>query len=255
MLEIKSLRAGYGKKTVLENVSLSLERGGFLAVVGENGCGKTTLLKAVLGTVRREGEITVDGESLDILSIKERAKRISYLSQGRPVPDMTVLELVRHARFCRLDFPHSYSKTDTDKAKEVIMRLDLGEYTDVSMSMLSGGTRQRVYIAAALAQESYYLLLDEPTSYLDAPHRVGLMKLLRSVAGDGRGVLAVLHDIDLAMRYADRVAVMKDGRVICVDTPERVLECGALECAFGMRIKRSDESGRYYFDEEGTKEW
>lgn len=255
MLEIRSMSACYGKRTVLEGVSLSLERGELLAVVGENGCGKTTLLKAILGTVRREGEITVDGVMLDTLGIKERAKRISYLSQGRPVPDMTVLELVRHARFCRLDFPHSYSKTDTDKAKEIILRLGLGEYIDAPVALLSGGTRQRVYIAAALAQESDFILMDEPTSYLDAPHRVGLMKLLRSVACEGRGVLAVLHDVDLAMRYADRVAVMKDGRVICVDTPERVLEGGALERAFGMKIRRSDGSGRYYFDEEGTEEW
>lgn len=254
MLEIRSLEAGYGKKRVLKNVSLALERGELVAVVGENGCGKTTLLRAVLGTAKARGSIVADGDTLGEISFRERARRISYLSQGRPVPDMTVLELVRHARFCRLDFPHSYSQTDTEKAMEYITRLGLDGVSDASIASLSGGVRQRVYVCAALAQESDYLLMDEPTAYLDAPHRVRLMRQLVSVAREGRGVLAVLHDVDLAMRYADRVAVMTDGELICIGSPDAVLGCGALDRAFGMPVRLCSESGRYYFDEE-TKEW
>lgn len=250
MLEIRSLDAGYGKKRVLRDVSLTLERGHFVAVVGENGCGKTTLLRAVLGTVETRGSIVADGHPLGEMSFKERARRISYLSQGRSVPDMTVLELVRHSRFCRLDFPHSYSQTDTEKAMEYITRLGLDGVSDASLASLSGGLRQRVYVCAALTQESDYLLMDEPTAYLDAPHRVGLMRLLASVAREGRGVLAVLHDVDLAMRYADTVAVMKNGELVCIGTPTEVLGCGALDRAFGMPVRLSSESGRYYFDEE-----
>ena len=137
-----------------------------------------------------------------------------------------------------------------EKAIEYITRLGLDGVSDASLASLSGGLRQRVYVCAALTQESDYLLMDEPTAYLDAPHRVGLMRLLASVAREGRGVLAVLHDVDLAMRYADTVAVMKNGELVCIGTPAEVLGCGALDRAFGMPVRLSAENGRYYFDEE-----
>ena len=246
MLEIKKVTAGYGKKTVLDGVSGSFERGKLTSVIGTNGCGKSTLLKVILGSVPvRSGDIVVDGTELSSLKRNDVAQRISYLSQGKNTPDMTVFQMVLHGRFPYLRYPRRYTEADRSIASKAIEQMGLSEYADAPMSMLSGGMRQHAYLAMALTQQSEVLLLDEPTTYLDVAHQLDLMKTLRRLADEGHAVAIVMHDLPLAFAYSDKIAVMREGSVVAVDTPNVICSSGLVEQIFGVALNATD--GRYAY--------
>lgn len=232
MVEIRSLTAGYGGKPVLQDVSLSFPPGTVTAVVGPNGCGKSTLLKAAAGLLA-----PTSGE---ILAQEPRARSVAYLPQSRRLPEMTAGRLVLHGRFPWLDWPRRYRAEDYEIAKHAMERLGVAEFAGSPLPELSGGTRQKCYIAMALAQNAPTLLLDEPTSYLDIGHQLRLMALCRELAAEGRAVGLVLHDLPLALQYGDRVAVMEQGRLLQTDSPDRVLSSGVLDRVFGVRVLQVD---------------
>ena len=228
MLNIQHLSAGYGEKTVLHDVSLTFPLGTVTALVGPNGCGKSTLLKAAAGLLP---------PSAGAVSVEEpRARNVAYLPQSRRLPEMTAQRLVLHGRFPWLGWPRRYRAEDYAAARSAMERLGVAEAAEEPLSALSGGTRQKCYLAMALAQEAPTILLDEPTSYLDIGHQLRLMELCRELAAEGRAVALVLHDLPLALKYADRVAVMAQGRLLLTGTPAQVLASGVLERTFGVRI-------------------
>lgn len=228
MVKLQHITAGYGKKTVLHDISLDFPPGTVTAVVGPNGCGKSTLLKAAAGLLPlTAGKIVVP---------EPRAQHIAWLPQSRSVPEMTAGRLVLHGRFPRLHWPRRYRQEDLDAAKAAMARLGVAEFAETPLSALSGGTRQKCFLAMALAQESAALLLDEPTSFLDVGHQLKLMALCRELAAEGRAVVIVLHDLPLALGWADRIAVMEDGKLATLGTPEEVLTSGIPERVFGVRI-------------------
>ena len=248
MLSIESLCGGYPKKkNVISDISFSLECGTFVSVVGRNGSGKSTLLRTILGMAERTGgEVTVDGVKMRDISRCDIARRIGYLAQGREIADMTVGELVLHGRF-----PHSaamspYSERDRAIASECIGSMGLSEYKNVLVSELSGGMRQKAYLAMVLCQQTEYILLDEPTTYLDISHQIELMKLLSGLAHNshahnsseqgGRGILCVMHDIPLALEYSDKIAVIDGGRLVAFDTPMAICDSGILRSALGVGV-------------------
>lgn len=249
MLELKNVRSGYDKKQILRDVSLCFKKGEITSIIGPNGCGKSTLLKTVMGSLPlMQGDIKVDEKS--ILNIKSRyiAQRIAYMPQGRNVPDMTVEQLVLHGRFAHLDYPRVYKEKDKKIAFEAMKRMQVEHLAQMPIDTLSGGMRQNVYIAMALAQQTEYILADEPTTYLDISNQLQLIKTFKGLANDGKGMVMVMHDIALAMQYSNKIAVMQDGEIVAVDTPEGIYESGVVEKVFGVAIKRIEtQDGFVYY--------
>lgn len=248
MIELTNLTAHYGKRLVLKNLSISIEKGRLLSIIGANGSGKSTLLKAILGIVETaSGEITVDGRKAAEMSRKELAKKIAYLAQGKSVPDMTVGQMVLHGRFPHLSYPRRYSERDREIAENALLQTDLSKLRENPMSSLSGGMRQNAYIAMALAQDTEYILLDEPTSYLDIAHQLKLMKTLRSLSDGGKGIAAVMHDLPLAFGYSDEIAVLKDGRIAVCGSPKKVCQSGIIKEIFGVELFYNEREEYYYY--------
>ncbi|MDD6878121.1 MAG: ABC transporter ATP-binding protein [Clostridiaceae bacterium] len=249
MLEFCGVSSGYGRREVLHSLSACFEKGRMTCVIGPNGCGKSTLLKTAAGLLPvRAGTVTVDGAALCRMTPVQSARRIAYLAQEHAAPDMTAGELVLHGRFAHLRYPRRYGRRDREIARAAMERLGIGELAGRPMRELSGGMRQLCYIAMALAQEADYILLDEPTSSLDIANRLQLMDVLRALAADGHGIVAVLHDLTLAMEYADTVTVLCGGGLLISGVPEDVCASGAVREAFGVGLRRSEDAsgGAYY---------
>ena len=228
MLKLQHLSAGYGEKTVLHDVSITFPPGSFTAILGVNGSGKSTLLKAAAGLIPLQGGEVLAGEP--------RARHIAYLPQSRRLPELTAYRLVLHGRFPWLGWPRHYREEDHAAAKAAMERLGIAEFADTPLPQLSGGTRQKCYLAMALAQEAPTILLDEPTSFLDPAHQLRFLEICRSLAAEGRAVAAVLHDLPLALRFADRVAVLDGGRLIALGTPDEIMSTDILQKTFGVQI-------------------
>ena len=249
MIEIKSLSAGYGAKTVLCNISARFEAGRLTSIVGVNGCGKSTLLKSILGILpSSSGKILIDGAPIAKMSRNAIAKRVAYLSQGMAVPDMTVGQLVLHGRFPYLSYPRRYSSADREIAREAMDAVGISELADSPLSSLSGGMRQNAYIAMALAQDTDHILLDEPTTYLDIRHQLELMKLLKKLAESSKSIVTVMHDLPLAFDFSDEIAVLDGGRIIIQASPAELCGNPVLPEIFGIRINRIEGKDKYYYE-------
>ena len=249
MLELKNVCAGYGKKQVLYDITADFEKGKITSIIGPNGCGKSTLLKAVTGILPiRSGSILADGVDLSTLNVKKTAQKIAALAQSRAIPDMTVRQLVLHGRFAHLSYPRVYGEKDKEIADTAMKRLKIEHLADLPLSTLSGGMRQRVYIAVALAQSTDYILLDEPTTYLDIKSQLDIMDILEQLAADGKAIITVMHDLILAMQYSDKILLMNDGSVVDFDIPENIYNSGMLKEVFGVQLRRTKtDNGYAYF--------
>ena len=249
MLEIRNVSAGYGKKTVLRGMTASFEKGKLTGIIGVNGCGKSTLLSTILGFLPlRDGRILLDGEDLSAMKRGEIAKRLSYLPQGRPTPDMTVEQMVLHGRFPYLSYPRRYTDADRAIARDAMERVGILALGDQPLGTLSGGMRQTAYIAMALAQDTDYILLDEPTTYLDVAHQLDLMRLLGALTDQGKGVIAVMHDLPMAFSFCDRLLVLENGHGKAQATPAELCDSPVIPSLFGVRLTRVGNNGSYCYD-------
>ena len=251
MLELKNAAAGYPGRKVLEDVSLALRPGRVLALLGPNGCGKSTLLRTMPGLLPLlGGEILLDGRPLRDHSPREIARKIAYLPQSRAVPSITARRMVLHGRFPYLSYPRRYGGGDYAAVDRALAAADALDLADRPLPELSGGQRQKVYLAMALAQETEIILMDEPTTYLDIRHQLEVLALTRRLAAEGRGVALVLHDLCLALSMADEIAVLGEGRLLALDGPEEIYRSGILERVMGVRLGRSaGGTGWRYFCE------
>lgn len=247
MLEITQLSAGYLGEYVLRELSLTVPEGSLTAIVGPNGCGKSTLLKAITGLLPCQGTVTFLGTALSRMDSRERAKTIAFLPQNRPIPEITAGKLVLHGRFPYLGSPRRYREADKKAAQEAMEQMGIAHLQQRYLPTLSGGERQKVYIAMLLAQGTPVVLMDEPTTYLDLAHKFEVMEIARQLTALGKAVVMVLHDLDLAMRYAHQIAVMQDGKIRICASPEAV--SGTLEQVFRIRMGRMDTPNgtQYYF--------
>lgn len=249
MLEIKNLAVGYRSSPTFDFSDVSFNTGELTSIIGANGCGKSTLLKAIVGILpAKRGDIFLNGEALSSLKRSEVAKKIAYLPQGRSIPDMTVMQMTLHGRFPYVGYPRRYTEEDRRIAYSALERLGISELADKSLCELSGGMRQTAYIAMALAQDTEYILLDEPTVYLDIANQIKLMKLLRRLADEGKGIVTVTHDIPTAFELSDKITVIDKGRAVMQATPQEASLNFAVKEIFGVGIKYSAEEKRFFYD-------
>ncbi len=251
MLELRTVTAGYPGRTVLEDVSLTIRPERVLVLLGPNGCGKSTLLRTIPGLLPAlGGEVLLDGKPLGAYTPKQVAQRIAYLPQSRPVPSITARRMVLHGRFPYLSYPRRCRREDYAAADRALELADAAGLADRPLPELSGGQRQKVYLAMALAQETETILLDEPTTYLDIRHQLEVLALVRRLAGEGRAVVLALHDLCLALSLADEIAVLDRGRLLSLGRPEEIYRSRILERVMGIRLDRSaGRSGWRYFCE------
>jgi len=254
VIELKNITAGYGRDAVLTDFSAVFEKGKLTAIVGTNGCGKSTLLKTTVKILPCPGgEIFVDGVSLRELSRRETARKIAYLPQGRGVPDMTAEQMILHGRFPHLRYPRQYTVRDREIAYTAAEKMGVSSFLANPLSALSGGIRQKVYLAMALAGDGDYILLDEPTTYLDIGNQLELMRILRSLADSGKGIAAVLHDLPMAFGFSDSVIVVRNGTADRQMSPQELCSDPVIEEIFGVALDRSAE-GRYFYRYGGVDE-
>ena len=246
MIELQKISVAYGRNFVLQDLSVAFERGRVTSIIGRNGCGKSTLIKTMAGILSpAEGVIKLDGVSIEALGRNKRAQRIAYLAQARSAPDLTAGELVLHGRYPYLSPLGRYTQTDREIANAAMAEMGIEALAERPLSSLSGGMRQKAYIAMALAQDTDYILLDEPATYLDISNQLELMQILCRLADKGKGIVAVTHDLPMAFGFSDAIAVLDKGKIALCDTPEAVSGSKLLESVFGVSLTRLVPSGQY----------
>ncbi len=226
----------YDERTVSKNLSVSIPDGSFTVIVGPNACGKSTLLRALSRLLApSSGQVILDGKSIADIPARETARRLGLLPQSSIAPDgITVADLVARGRYPHQSFLRQWSTADE---QAVIAAMEATHLTGLSgrlVDELSGGQRQRVWVAMVLAQETPVLLLDEPTTFLDIAHQIELMDLLASLNDQGRTIVAVLHDLNHACRYASHLIAMKDGAIVAEDSPSAIVTGQLVEDVFGL---------------------
>jgi len=245
MIEFRHACAGYNGAEILRDLSFSVPKGTITTLVGPNGCGKTTLLRAAAGQLPlQSGEILLGGKSLASYERKELARKVSFLPQTRSVPAITVGALVAHGRFPYLGLSRRMREEDQEIVCRAMEETGVSQWANRDLRELSGGERQRVYIAMALAQDTDIVFLDEPTVYLDLQHQFELLDLVEELNRRGKTVMMVLHDLALALGRSHRIILMDGGRLVYTGTPEEVFRSGALEEVFRVQFHRTGNT--YY---------
>ncbi|MBL8847547.1 MAG: ATP-binding cassette domain-containing protein [Hyphomicrobium zavarzinii] len=244
MIETKALTKSYGSAVVVDNVSLSLPRGGITSIIGANGAGKSTLLALISRLLTpTAGSVTVDGLDVATTAGDVLARRLSILRQDNHIAArLTIRDLVAFGRY-----PHSKGRMtaeDQRMVSEAISYLALDDIADRFLDEISGGQRQRAFVAMVLCQNTDYVLLDEPLNNLDMKHAVGMMKLLRRIADDlKKTFVIVIHDINFASIYSDRIVAMRHGVVVRQGSPAEIVRTDVLREIFGIDIAIHEVDG------------
>ncbi|EKX58698.1 Vitamin B12 ABC transporter, ATPase component BtuD [Rhodobacter sp. AKP1] len=248
-LVVSELAAGYGDRRVLRGLDLAVAPGRITAIVGANACGKSTLLRTLSRLLSpAQGQVLLDGRSVHRIPPRELARRMGLLPQSPVAPDgITVLDLVSRGRHPHQGLFSRWSTADDAAVAAALEATGTMDLAERAVDELSGGQRQRVWIAVALAQETGILLLDEPTTFLDIAHQVEVLDLLTDLnRAQGTTIVMVLHDLNLAARYADALVAMAGGRIHASGPPETVLTEEMVQAVFGLpcRTLTDPVSGR-----------
>lgn len=226
MISCKNLKVGYEEKVIIENLSLSINKGEVVSIIGPNGCGKSTLLKTLSRIIKpMSGGIYIQNESIKNLKSKHISQKVCLLSQHNDAPgDLTVEELVYFGRIPHKKWYESKTKSDEEIVNWAIENTGLKRYKNTPINSLSGGEGQRAYIAQALCQKPDILLLDEPTTYLDISYQLEVMELVREINEKFNiTIVMVLHELNQASKYSDRLVIMKDGEIVSDGCPKEVI--------------------------------
>jgi iron complex transport system ATP-binding protein len=239
-LTTRKLTLSYDKNSVVASLDLAIPTGQMTALVGPNGCGKSTLLRGLARLLKpQSGTVYLDGKAIAQLPTKEVAKRIGILPQSPSAPEgLTVRELIAQGRYPHQTWLQQWSQEDEQMLKLAIAMTHLAPFAERPLDTLSGGQRQRAWIAMTLAQNTDILLLDEPTTFLDLAHQIEVLDLLYDLNRDrGRTIVMVLHDLNLACRYADNLIALRDGQVFAQGTATQVMTETMLREVFGLESK------------------
>lgn len=230
---------------VVANVHLTVENGELVGLIGPNGSGKTTLLKLISGVLRPSaGRIWLGGDDVQSLSVRSRARRVAMVAQDRPLGfDYSVREVVAMGRTPYIRRLAGESRRDRRAIRDAMHMADVGGLADRSIREISGGERQRVFLAMALAQQPEVLLLDEPTTHLDLGHQARFLTIVRERAVAGCTSLLAIHDLTLAAQTADRIALLSEGRIVRTGTPREVLTQQNVRSVFGVDVHLGTHAG------------
>lgn len=237
-IELVGVTAGYGARAVIREISLPVRRGEMIGIIGPNGSGKSTLLRVVSGVLRAwTGRVQIEGRAIDSYTPRQLSRRVSVVPQETHIEfPFTVTEVVLFGRTPHLGALAFETEHDLAIAHRAMERTDVLHLAARRITELSGGERQRVILARALAQEPGILVLDEPSAFLDIRHQVEIYDLLRELQGEGLTIATVLHDLNLAGLYCDRLVLLADGRVACIGEPAEVLTYPILTDVYGTEV-------------------
>ena len=246
-LRAAGLTLAYDASVVVRELSVAVPDGGFTAIVGPNACGKSTLLRALVRMLKpRDGSVLLDGEEIRSLPTKRVARRLGLLPQSSIAPDgITVADLVARGRHPHQSLLRQWSRADERAVAGAMARTRVDVLADRAVDELSGGQRQRVWLAMALAQETPLLLLDEPTTFLDIAHQMEVLDLCADLHAHGRTLVAVLHDLNSACRYATHLIAMREGAIVAEGPPGEIVDAELVEAVFGLpcRVIPCPETG------------
>lgn len=239
-LETRKLTLGYEGAPIVRNLDLAIPTGQITVLVGANGCGKSTLLRGLARLLKpKSGTVYLDGQDISKLESKIVAQKLAMLTQSPIAPEgLTVRDLVAMGRYPYQNWLQQWSKEDEAKIQEALSITTMTELADRALDSLSGGQRQRAWIAMVLAQDTDILLLDEPTTYLDLAHQVELLDLLQQLYETKRKtIVMVLHDLNLACRYADHLVAIQQGKVYRMGTPQQVMTEEMVQEVFNLECR------------------
>ncbi|MFY2787904.1 ABC transporter ATP-binding protein [Rhodococcus sp. KRD162] len=243
-LHTDDITVGYDRSVVSENLSVEIPDGKFTVIVGPNACGKSTLLRALSRLLKpSRGTVLLDGKAISSYPAKEVARRLGLLPQTSIAPDgISVADLVARGRYPHQKLIRQWSTTDEAAVIEAMNATGVMSLSARPVDELSGGQQQRVWVAMVLAQQTPLLLLDEPTTFLDIAHQIELLDLLATLnRANGHTLVAVLHDLNHACRYADHIIAMKDGAVVTEGAPADVVTAELVEAVFGLPCRIIDD--------------
>lgn len=251
MIEVKELSFGYKEKQILQNIQMSTDKAKMIGIIGPNGSGKSTLLKCIYRVLQpQSGAIFLDGKNVLDYSLKESAKKMAVVAQHHDSSfDFRVIEMVLMGRSPHKKLMEPDNQSDKEMAMEALERVDMKNFADRSFSSLSGGEKQRIVLARALVQDTPYLVLDEPTNHLDIKHQLHFMKIAKELKAT---VVSAIHDLNIAAMYCDQIVALKDGKILDMGPPEKVLTTEMIQTLYGVKAKMVKDQGRGYilFDPE-----
>lgn len=235
-LAAQNLVLAYNAAVIVDDLTLDLPDGGFTVIIGPNACGKSTLLKALSRTLApTSGSVLLDGVPIASIKSKKVARQLAMLPQSPIAPEaITVRDLVGRGRYPHQSLLRQWSTADESAVQRALAATAIADLADRYVAELSGGQRQRAWIAMVLAQETELLLLDEPTTFLDIAHQYEVLELCSQLHAEGRTLVAVLHDLNQAARYASHLVVMKAGAIVAQGAPGEVLTAALVEAVFGL---------------------
>lgn len=238
-LRAEDVTIQYDHRVIYQNLMIEIPDQSFTVIIGPNACGKSTLLRALSNMIKPSaGHVLLDGKKISAYKSKEVAKKLGLLPQSSTAPDgITVANLVAHGRYPYQNFIQQWTEADEQAVMTAMELTNITELGNRFVDELSGGQRQRVWVAMVLAQQTPLLLLDEPTTYLDIAHQIELLELFTDLNEQGKTLVAVLHDLNHAARYATHLIVMKAGKVIAQGNPSNIVTEELIEDVFDLKCK------------------
>ncbi|WP_034764066.1 ABC transporter ATP-binding protein [Rossellomorea vietnamensis] len=237
VLQTKDLTLSYGERTIIDELNIDIPQGEISVFIGGNGCGKSTLLRSIARLLKpKQGSVLLDGEAISRLSTKEVARKMAILPQSPTAPEgLTVLQLVKQGRYPHQTWLKQWSQKDEEIVQDALKATKMEDLQHRKVDELSGGQRQRAWIALTLAQDTDIILLDEPTTYLDMTHQIEILDLLFELnEKEQRTIVMVLHDLNLACRYAHNIVAIRDKQIYAQGKPEEVISCELVKNVFDM---------------------
>ena len=246
---IDNLNAGYHEKTVVKGVNLEIKKGEIVSLIGPNGGGKSTLLKTISGELKPiGGTVTIDGNEIRDIPLKELAKKMSIVGTQRVNPEhMSTFDVVLSGRLPYSDGFGLFKDEDKDAAKRAADLMNLEEFLQKDFTSLSDGQKQRTLIARAICQEPEYLVMDEPTSYLDIRHRFELMNVIKKLSKEGITVIMSIHELELAFSVSDRLILVRSDGKTKAEIPKDVLDGGLLQDLYGLTDEMFEKVKKQFF--------